>query len=150
MLIVSEQLVIYLSTSLFQTTTVDFLQCRELVKNMALIRKHPKHRRRQNVSKCPSLTPIIESPFEREYLQHCEREALKEKKKSSLNIIKSPEGSDQMKKPKAESHLSRSCDDTDDILPAAKRPRKGMCKASQRMGDGNTVAQRVPVKCLRL
>jgi len=136
--------------NLLKTTTVDFLQCREIVKNAALIKKFSKHRRRQNVSKCPSLTPIIENPFEREYSLHCEREALKEVKDSSVNALLSPERNNPVKKPNAEIYLSRLCDDQYDILPAAKRPRRGMCNVAQECTeDGNEVISSKTVNCLR-
>lgn len=92
----------------------------------------------------------MESPFEREYSQHCEREALKEMRKSAVNVIQSPGRSEnQLKKPKSESLSLRSHDDTDDVIPAAKRPRKGKRDASHCPADGKEVAQFKTVKCLR-
>ena len=91
------------------------------------------------MSKCPSLTPILENPFEREYSLHCEREALKEMKKSNDNVLLPSKGNDVVKKPKAESPFCRPCDDSCDILPAAKRPRKS--NASQRAEDGSELAK---------
>eukprot|EP00112_Aurelia_sp_Birch-Aquarium-sp1_P014029 Seg3.23 transcript_id=Seg3.23/GoldUCD/mRNA.D3Y31 product=Cyclin-I protein_id=Seg3.23/GoldUCD/D3Y31 len=104
---------------LTKTTTVDVLQCRELVKNVALIRKHPKSRRKPNVSKCPTLSPIIESPFEREFSVHCEREALQDIKNTTSVNSKSPKALKSV----AEKTTSRSQQEADDFFPAAKRPR---------------------------
>ena len=89
------------------------------MKNVALIRKHPKSRRKPNVSKCPTLSPIIESPFEREFSMHCEREALKDIKNSTSVSSKSPKAP----KPLAEKTTSCSQQEADDFFPAAKRPR---------------------------
>ena len=89
------------------------------MKNVALIRKHPKLRRKPNVSKCPTLSPIIESPFEREFSVHCEREALKDIKNSTSVNNKSPKAPKSV----AEKTMSHPQRETDDFIPAAKRPR---------------------------
>lgn len=89
------------------------------MKNVALIRKHPKSRRKPNVSKCPTLSPIIESPFEREFSVHCEREALQDIKNTTSVNSKSPKALKSV----AEKTTSRSQQEADDFFPAAKRPR---------------------------
>ncbi|XP_065058341.1 cyclin-G1-like [Rhopilema esculentum] len=134
-----------------KTTTIDFLQCRELVKNAALIKKHPRSRRRQNVSKCPTLSPIIENPFEREYSQYCEREALRSVKNTINNqsVLLTP-SKDVRNKSKSDIHTPRCYDDADDILPAAKRPRVRDSGASQCLEDGKSMVRSKIVKSLRI